>query len=329
MKIPRRSFLLGAAALTLATQAVSLPPNVNIERFDMSYDVVIVGGGVSGLSAALGLGRACRRVLLCSGGPARNAPAAHSHNFLTRDGTSPQELLRIAREQLLPYKNVEVRDLEVDSISRAEGGTFGAKLADGTEVSARKVVLATGISDQLEVLPGLEQVWGKSAFACPFCHGWEVRDQSWAVVLSDPSHFSAAKIARSWTGNLKVCRLAACELSDEQRKTLQDEGVMFEETPVREMLIRGDRLEGLLLEDGCKVECAAVLIRPPFRQRSSLVTMLALRLDTLGYVEVDKMQETSVPGVFAIGDMTSALHSVARAVGSGNFVAGAVLHALT
>lgn len=294
----------------------------------MNFDVLIVGGGVAGLSAALGLGRSRRKTLVCSGGAPRNAPAAHSHNFLTRDGTPPLELLAIAREQLRPYDSVEVRDLDVSSLLRREDGAFAATLADGTEVVARKVVLATGMRDRLEALPGLAEHWGGDAFACPFCHGWEVRDQPWAVMVDEPMHFMMVKIALGWSKDLLVCSRGPLLLEPEQRAGLARNGVAVADSPVVGLYGK-ERLEGIVLADGQRIARSALMIRPPLEQRSTLAANLGCDFDAMRYVQVDMMQATTVPGVFAVGDMTTMMHAVSMAVAAGSKAAGGVHHTLS
>ncbi len=294
----------------------------------MEFEVLVVGGGVAGMAAALGLGRSRRMTLVCSGGPPRNAPASHSHNFLTRDGTPPLEILAIARQQLRPYDSVTVRDVTVASLQRQEDGTFRATLSDGAMVTARKVVLATGMRDDLQVLPGLREHWGHSAFACPFCHGWEVRDQPWAVMMDDPGQFAMVKIALGWSKDLLLCSRSQLELTPEQSAGLRRNGIKVASSPVM-ALVGEERLEGLLLADGQRVARSALMIRPPLSQRSPLAADLGCELDTLGYVKVDMFGMTTVAGVFAVGDMTTMMHAVAMAVASGSKAAGGVHHLLS
>ena len=294
----------------------------------MIYDAIIVGGGVAGMAAALGLGRSRRKTLVCSGGPPRNAPATHSHNFLTRDGTPPLELLAIAREQLKTYTSVEVEELSVASVTRLVDGGFLARLSDGTEVESRKVVLATGMRDDLEVLPGLSRHWGHNAFACPFCHGWEVRDLPWAVMMDDPAHFPMVKIALSWTRDLVVCSRSELKLEAEQLAALTRNGITLAPAPVAS-LYGEEKLEGLVLADDQKLPRAALMVRPPVAQRSTLAAELGCEFDSLGYVKVDMFQATTVPGMFAAGDMTTMMHAVSMAVASGTKAAAGVHHALS
>jgi thioredoxin reductase len=272
----------------------------------MSYDVVIVGGGPGGLSAALALGRARKRVLLCDAGPRRNAAAVHIHNFVSRDGTPPDDFRRIGREQLATYPSVEVRDVRVQSIAGARGG-FRVDIGAPT-VEARRVLLATGMIDELLPIEGFAELWGRSIFQCPYCHGWEVQDRRWGFLAreADAAHVVPFAIAlRGWTRDMVVFTHGALELPAEARRQLDAAGVRLETRPVARLVARDQRLEAVALADGTPVPCDVLFAHPPQRH-VDVVRALGVALDEHGYVRVDPMtRETSIPGVYAAGDLTT------------------------
>ena len=328
LRLTRREWL-SAAAVAAASGCVSTgaPPRSELmRRSNVLYDVVIVGGGPAGLSGALALGRARKRVLLCDSGPRRNAAAAHVHNFVTQDGTPPEEMRRVARQQLARYPNVEIRDDRVQSVGGARGAfrlEVGADLAE-----ARRVLLCTGMIDEPLALPGFREHWGRAIFQCPYCHGWEVQDRRWGylVLPATSSHLLPFAIqARAWTREVVVFTSGAVAVPDEARAQLEAAGVKLETAPVVGLLGDGERLEAVELEGGRRVPCEALFAHPPQRQ-VDLVRSLGLGLDEEGFVRVDPMKrETSVPGIYAAGDSTSRMQAAIVAAGAG-MQAGAMIN---
>lgn len=296
----------------------------------MMYDVLILGGGPAGLSAALALGIARKRVLLCDAGPRRNAAAAHVQNFVTRDGTSPDELRRVGRAQLSKYPSVEVRDVRVVSIGGARGA-FEVTLEEGA-VLARRVLLATGMVDEALPIEGFRELWGRSIFQCPYCHGWDVQDRPWGF-LAGPAmasmflHFALQ--ARGWTRDLVVFTNGAFEVAEGDRRTLATAGIRLETAPIARLVARDGALEGVALTTGAIVPCAALFAHPPQRQ-VDVVRALGLALDEHGYVVVDPMRrETSVPGVYAAGDLASRQQAAIFAAAAGTHAAAVLNVELT
>lgn len=272
----------------------------------MPYDVVIVGGGPSGHAGALALGRARKRVLLCDSGPRRNANAVHLHNFLTRDGTPPDELRKIARAELATYPNVEFRDALVEEISGARGA-FRVRLPTVT-VEARRVLLCTGMIDETLAIEGFREHWGHSVFQCPYCHGWEAKDRRWGY-LARPEHLGHfvpfALQLRGWTSDVVVFTNGEIEVSEEAQEKLVAGGVRVETARIARLVGTDGRLESVELEGGASVSCDALYAHPPQRH-VEVVRALGLALDDEGYVRVDPMRkETSTPGIFAAGDLTT------------------------
>ncbi len=284
----------------------------------MHYDVVIVGGGPAGLSAALALGRARKRILVCDSGPRRNAAAEHIHNFVTRDGTPPDEFRRVAREQLATYPNVEVRDVHVEAIAGTRGA-FDVTLSSG-RADARRVLLAMGMIDEMLPIAGFRELWGHAIFQCPYCHGWEIRDRAWGVLAlpNSAAHLLPFAIqAKGWTPDVTVFTGGAVELPAEARAQLDAAGIPVETAAIARLVARGDHLEAVELAGGTRVRCDALFAHPPQRQ-VELVRALGAALDDDGYIKVDPLKrETSVPGVYASGDLTTRMQGATFASASG------------
>jgi thioredoxin reductase len=283
-----------------------------------SYDVVIVGGGPGGLAAALALGRARKRVLVCDSGPRRNAAATNIHNFVTRDGTPPSEFRKIGREQLSAYPSVEVRDVRVDSITGARSA-FRVVLSSSETVEARRVLLVTGVLDEMLPIDGFRELWGHSIFQCPYCHGYEVRDEAWGylVVPSRLAHLVPFAVqARAWTKDVVVFANGLA-IPDDARATLISANIQIQDAPVVRLVGNGPQLESVVLAGGTSVRCHALFAHPPQRH-VDLVRTMNLELDDSGYVKIDPMtRETSMPGVYAAGDLTTPQQSAIFAASAG------------
>lgn len=292
----------------------------------MQYDVVIVGGGPAGLSAALALGRARRKVLLCDAGPRRNALAQHIHNFVTRDGTTPAQFRQSAREQLARYPNVESRDHHVDAISGARGA-FSVRCGPDV-LGARRVILCMGMIDEALPIDGFAELWGRAIFQCPYCHGWEVAGRPWGYLAPAAATATFAILLRSWSERVTLFTQGAFELEPEVRAQLDAARVRVSTEPIARLRRRDHELDGVELADGDVVPCEALFTHPPQRQ-VALVTALGLELDAEGFVRVDPMtRETSVPGVYAAGDLTSRMQGAILAAATGVQAAGMLVHAL-
>lgn len=278
-------------------------------------DVVVVGAGSAGLSAALVLGRARRRTLLLDGGPPRNAPSPAAHSFFTQDGAVPLELLAVGRDQLHPYDSVHLRSARAVKVERT-AGNFTVVMDDGNVESARRIVLATGVVDQLPAIEGIDQLWGKGVLHCPFCHGWEVRDEPLAIYGRGRDGIEFARLLLGWSHHLVLCSDGPADLNDADFAFLKRHGIgVREERIVR---LEGEtRLNRIMFADGGTLERTALFMRPPWALASDLSRQLACEHTDDGTVRVNEDGRTSVPGVYAAGDMITRAHQVILAAASG------------
>ena len=289
--------------------------NTDIEM----YDVVIVGGGAAGLSAALVLGRARRRVLVIDGGAPRNAPAAHMQGFLSRDGMPPAELLAAGRAEVIGY-GVEIVN---DQVLAIEPG-FIVRLADGNVVTGRRILVATGVSDELPDIPGVRERWGKDLLHCPYCHGWEVRDQPLGVLGTHPMSVLHAQLVRQWSDDVAYF-VHTNDLTPAEQTQLQARGIRIVRGEVARLVIDDGRLTGVELTDGQVIERTAVFVRPGnLPHADGLLAGLGCELDQAGFVTVDHTGATSTAGVWAAGNVSDPRAQVITAAGAGSAAAIAI-----
>lgn len=288
-------------------------------------DVAVIGGSNAGLSAALTLGRGRRSVAVIDDSQPRNAPAGHAHNIYTRDGTPPDELRRIGRDQLEPYG---VCFLQA-RVTKAAGskGAFQLILSDGETLTAARVLLATGVSDDLPDVPGLRELWGKSVFTCPYCHGWEVQDLPLAVLGDGDAGYGYARLIQNWSRDLVLITGSTTTLTDDQLDDLLARGIEVREAHVTAYEGQGGELSALHLSGGKHLARRAVFMRPSVSLRGKLHKQLGCTLSDDGaQVVVNGTGQTSVPGVYAAGDMANPMPSVIVAAASGALAAGALNH---
>ena len=299
----------------------------------MPYDVLIAGGGPAGLSAALLLGRSRRSTLVCDGREPRNGAAPASHSFLTRDGTPPLELRRIGREQLSPYASVELANTEILDVVAADG-RFEATLGDGRRIAARKVILATGVRDELPAIEGLAELWGGDVFHCPYCHGWEVRDRPLAVLPNSAPPdivWHMVTLIRNWSRDVVLLTNGADDPGAEDRERLNALNVGLREEPIARLEQEDGRLASIVFADGSALPRGGVFVRPVQRPRNELAVRLGCELndDAIpGLIRVDPIWQTTVPGVYAVGDVSTPMQQVATAVSSGATAGAMANHAL-
>lgn len=293
-----------------------------------SYDAIIVGAGPAGLSAALVLGRSCRRVLLCGAGRHRNSTSRAVHGFLSRDGIDPRELLRIAREQLGRYETVEIANVQVTDVLR-EGGRFIVQLHDGSRLSARKVLLATGLIDILPDIRCLGEFYGRSIFHCPYCDGWEFRHRPLAVYGRGSDAPELALELTGWSADLTVVTDGPVEFSAGDRARLARHGIGILEHRIARLEGCDGMLERIVFDDGSAHECRAMFFNLGHRQCSDLAARLGAKLDPGSDTVVgNRHQATNVPGLYVAGDAAFHTHFAIIAASEGAIAAFAINSAL-
>ncbi|MGV9544214.1 NAD(P)/FAD-dependent oxidoreductase [Nocardia beijingensis] len=291
-----------------------------------TYDVVIVGDGAAGLSGALVLARARRRVAVVGGGAPRNAPAEHMHGFLSRDGMPPVQLLAAGAEEAAGYGAELISDSVVGAEPAGES-EFALRLGGGATLRARRVLVATGLRDELPPLPGVRERWGRDVLHCPYCHGYEVRDQPIGV-LGGPEPGAMARAVHlalllpQWSGDV-VFFPNAMPLSDGDRAHLAARGVRVVEGSVARFVV-DDRLRGVELADGRAVPRTAMFVAPTFRANDDVLVALGCAFDDNGWVVTDATGRTSVPGVWAAGNVSNPAAQVISAAGAGSTAAIAI-----
>lgn len=293
------------------------------------WECVVIGGGAAGLSAALVLGRARRRTLVVDAGEPSNLVAHGIGGLLGQDGRAPHEFYADGRAELAKYESVRVLGGEVVEAHR-DGDWFSLVLGDGAVHRARRVILATGMRYEYPEVPGLEKVWGNAAFHCPFCHGWEVRDRSVAVLAAGDRAMHMAMLLKAWTDDIVLLTNGPTGLTADQQRHLADANVAVEDRPVAEVISVGDTLTAIAFADGHELKCEAVLVASSLRQRGTLATQLGVDIAPPGpviadAVVVDQQYCTSVPGVYAVGDTCAQMPQVAAAIASGSAAAAAVV----
>ncbi|MGY1855451.1 NAD(P)/FAD-dependent oxidoreductase [Modestobacter sp. SYSU DS0290] len=287
------------------------------------YDVVVVGGGAAGLSGALALSRARRSVLVVDGGQPRNAPAAAMHNYLGRDGTPPGDLLAAGRAEVAGYGG-EVVSGEVVSATR-DGDGFTVALAGGRTVAARRLLVTTGLVDELPEVPGLREQWGHGVLHCPYCHGWEVRDQAIGVLATSPMSVHQALMWRQWSDDVTLFLHTAPEPTDEEWEQLAARDVSVVTGQIAAVESTGDRLTGVRLSSGQLLPCDALVVAPVFTARSAVLESLGLPvqpMEAMGHVmgaavPATPTGSTDVPGLWVAGNVTDLMAQVMGAAAAG------------
>ncbi|MEV2268513.1 NAD(P)/FAD-dependent oxidoreductase [Nonomuraea africana] len=285
---------------------------------DEVHDVVVVGAGAAGLNAALFLGRARRRVAVIDTGEPRNAPATHMHGFLSRDGLPPAKLLELGRAEITRY-GVRLIQGRVEQIDHG----YNVRMVGGQVIKARRVLVATGLRDELPDIPGVHERWGKDLLHCPYCHAYEVRDQPLAVLGTHPGAVHQALLLRAWSDDV-VFFPHTLELTAQDRERLEARGLRVVEGEIERLVVDGDRLRGIELTDGRDVPRAAAFLFPRMVPRDELLTHLGCAKDDNGWVATDRTGRTSVAGVWAAGNVIDPRAQVVTAAGMGSAAAFAM-----
>ena len=287
-----------------------------------TYDVIIIGGSYAGLSAAMALGRAIRTVLVLDNGKPCNAQTPHSHNFLTQDGKTPKEIASVAKEQVSQYETVNFVDDTAVAATKTNNG-FQIRTAKGDIFETKKIIFASGVKDEFPNIEGLAECWGISVIHCPYCHGYEVRNQTTGIFANGEMAYEFAKLIWNWSKDLTLFTNGKSTLSAAQTETLQSRQINIVEKEIVKVSHQNGQLEHLVFTDGTTQNLDALYAKLGFKQSTDLPLNLGCEFNENGYIKVDMMQKTTVEGIFACGDNTSMMRSVANAVYSGN-MAGVV-----
>jgi thioredoxin reductase len=283
-------------------------------------DVGIIGGGPAGLNAALVLGRARKNVIIIDEGRPRNRVTRETHGFLTRDGVAPAEFRRIAREQILAYPSVQFVDEAAVTITGVDGN-FQITTAKGNTYRTKKLLFAVGMKDLPVDIDGLAEVYGKSAFVCPYCDGWELRDQSLVILTKGARALHMAKILAGWTKQYVICTDGPDELTVEQREELKQHHVSVYESPILRIESDNGMVQQISLEDGTIVPCTGIFFAPKLAAGSDIPHTLGCQMTEAGAIVVDAFGKTNLPGVYSAGDAASEMYQAIAAASLGALAA--------
>ena len=293
----------------------------------VDYDVVIVGGGPAGLSAALMLGRSRRRVLVCDSGQPRNAAARQLHGYLTRDGIDPRQFLQLARQELQRYDTIEIRDVCVAD-ARCEASLFCTTLDTGEEVRSRKLLLATGVVDKLPEIAGLRALYGRSVFHCPYCDGWELSGEPLAVYGRGEKGVGLSLELTGWSRDIVLLTDGPSEIDADEIERLRRNGIAVHEDPVARLEGRDGVLERVVFANGEWIARRALFFTTGQEQRSALAVKLGCEFNEKGTVSTGKYETTHLPGLYVAGDASRAVQWVVVAAAEGAEAAFSINQAL-
>lgn len=282
------------------------------------YDVIIIGGGPAGLSAALLLARARRRLLICDEGAQRNRFSQALHGFITRDGTNPNEFLELAHRDLEQYKTVQFRSLRVLDITKCETGfQITCDNECDEELRCRKILVATGVIDQLPVVPGVEEYFGKSVFHCPYCDGYEFSGKRFCAFGRGDTGRQLALELLGWTNTISLITNGPSELEANAAEQLTKCGIKIIETPIARLTGTAGMLSAIEFKDGSSEQVDVMFFKTERYQKSLLAEKIGCDMDDRGLYDAQKFESTNIPGLFVAGDACHSLHMVAVAAASG------------
>ncbi|GAB3217627.1 NAD(P)/FAD-dependent oxidoreductase [Algoriphagus aestuariicola] len=292
-----------------------------------SYDVIIIGGSYAGLSAAMALGRSLRKVLIIDSGQPCNRQTPHSHNFLTQDGETPAAIARKAKEQVLAYPTVTfLQDLVLEASSIDSG--FEVLTQSDQSYRAQKLLLAFGIKDELPKTPGFAECWGISMIHCPYCHGYEFRGKKTGILATGDRAYHQAMLVSNLSDQVKIIVPEPSIFTPEQQEKLEKKGIRILDKEILEIRHEKGYLDSVQFTDGAEEIFDAIYADVPFSFPGTLVQNLGCKLADSGRIWVDQFQQTNIPGLYACGDCTTMMRSVASAVAAGNLTGAMINHAL-
>jgi thioredoxin reductase len=288
-----------------------------------NFDVIIIGGSYAGLSAGMSLGRSLRKVLIIDSGKPCNQQTPYSHNFLTQDGKTPKEIAEISKEQVLKYETVNFYDGRVTKASQNSGG-FEVETENGKKFSAKKLILASGVKDQIPDINGFAECWGISVIHCPYCHGYEVKGKKTGILSNGDLAFEFSKLVFNLSKDLSLFTNGECTLNEEQEERFSQNKINIVEDEIQEIVHENGNIRKIVFKNGSEKALEALYAKIPFEQNINTED-LHLELTEHGFIKIDHFHKTSSDGVFACGDNTTMMRSVANAVAQGNFT-GAIVN---
>ncbi|MDH5032022.1 NAD(P)/FAD-dependent oxidoreductase [Chryseobacterium cucumeris] len=289
-----------------------------------NFDVIITGGSYSGLSAAMALGRSLRNVLVIDNGKPCNRQTPHSHNFVTHDGKTPAEIAKLAKQDVGKYGTVRFYNGTVVKTSKANE-SFVIETSTGEKFYAKKLILASGVKDIMPDIPGFAECWGISVIHCPYCHGYEVKNEITGILSNGDMAYEFSKLIFNLTKNLTLFTNGKAVLNDEQLEKLKNNNIILNEDEIKEVKHENGFIQKIIFKNGKEVPLQALYAKIPFEQNINVSDDLGCELTEQGFIKVDIMQKTTVSGLFACGDNVTMMRSVANAVAQGNF-AGAMVN---
>ncbi len=327
-----RRELIKQGGLTLAALAVPFPLNLFTKYNKMenirTFDVIIVGGSYAGLSAAMALGRALRNVLIIDSGQPCNRQTPYSHNFITLDGVEPAKIAEIARAQVQKYSTIRfLSGLAVSGKKTSDGFTISTET--GEEFTSKKLIFATGIKDIMPDIQGFAECWGITVIHCPYCHGYEVKNEVTGILANGDVAFHYARLIRNWTKDLAIFTNGISTLSAEQMSMITKHKIPVIEKEVSHLQHNDGQLEQIIFKDGSSYKLKAIYSRPNYEQHCKIPEMLGCAVTEQGLLQVDMFQKTTVPDIMACGDNASLMRAVSYATAMGNIAGAMTNNALT
>ncbi|GAB0156010.1 NAD(P)/FAD-dependent oxidoreductase [Chryseobacterium sp. Alg-005] len=289
-----------------------------------NFEVIIIGGSYAGLSAGMALGRSLRNTLIIDNGKPCNRQTPHSHNFLTQDGKPPKEISTMARKQVEAYDTVKFHDDAVIKMAKTSEG-FEVETASGEKFNTKKLIIAAGVKDIRPDIPGFDKCWGISVIHCPYCHGYEVKNETTGILANGEIAFEFSKMILNWTKDLTLFTNGKSSLTNKQTEKLRRHQVNINEDEVAEIQHEKGQIQQIIFKNGAIIPLKALYAKIPVEQNLNVSEDLDCELTEHGLIKINEHQKTTVPGVFACGDSTTMMRSVANAVAQGN-LAGAMVN---
>ncbi|CAM3031150.1 NAD(P)/FAD-dependent oxidoreductase [Chryseobacterium flavum] len=289
-----------------------------------NFDVIIIGGSYSGLSAGMSLGRSLRNVLIIDNGKPCNRQTPHSHNFITHDGKTPSEISQLAKKDVEKYNTVHFYNGTVVKTQKAAEG-FKIETSSGKKFNSKKLIIASGVKDIMPDIPGFAECWGISVIHCPYCHGYEVKNEATGILSNGDMAYEFSKLILNLTKNLTLFTNGKASFTDGQIEKLNQNKIKLNEDEIEKIEHDNGFIQKIIFKNGKEIPLQALYAKIPFEQNINVSADLGCELTEQGFIKVDMMQKTNIPGVFACGDNVTMMRSVANAVAQGNF-AGAIVN---